>query len=117
MKKEIVGYHTEIDLESIFDDKSSLEQVIESLSNKHTELFDHACTNMGAEITGYKFKTAYDCSVHIEFYRMETDKEYDKRLRIEKNTLRDALRKKRLKEKKERAEYERLKKKFGEMPC
>ena len=120
MKKEVEANRSTLDLDIIFDDKTSLTQVIDTLSNIYNDRFDYTSNIMGVEVVNCRFETNYHgyeggMEVELIFYRMETDKEYDKRLLLDKKK-RDALKKKRLdKEKRERAQYERLKKIFGEI--
>ena len=120
MKKEVEAYRTTLDLDIIFDGKTSITQVIDTLLNTYNDRFDYTSNIMGVEVVNCRFETnyyGYDGGMEVEiiFYRMETDQEYDKRLSLEQKQ-KDLFKKKRLnKEEKERAEYERLKKKFGEM--
>ena len=120
MKKEVEAYRTTIELEDIFDGKNNVDEVIEALLKTYNELLDYTSNIMGVRVVRYNFETNYpghggSLEVLLVFYRMETDEEYDERLRFEQKN-KYTLEKKRLaKEKKERAEYERLKKKFGEV--
>ena len=122
MKKEVEAFRIIFDIDPLFNNNSSLNEIIESLNSRYMGYFNYAEAAVGHALTSHKFQTIYGCGgafdlidVILVFYRMETDEEYNERLVMEE-VRKDTLEKKRLdKEKKERAEYERLKKKFGEM--
>ena len=120
MKKEVEAYRTTLDIDIIFDGKTSLSQVVEALSNTYNGLFDYTSNISNVGVVNCRFETkssGYDGAVDVEliFYRMESDEEYNKRVLIEKEKEAKFEKKRLDKEKKERDEYERLKKKFGEM--
>ena len=118
MKREVEAYRTTLDLGTIFNDKTSLTQVIDALSSIYNYLFDYTNSISDEGVVNCRFKTNFSGfddneDVEIIFYRMETDEEYDKRLRFEQKNKYELEKKRLRKEKKERTEYERLKKKFG----
>ncbi len=95
--------------ESFYDilDGKTPEQVIEHMQGLRTY---YGTRDVYFDIQSY----GYDGGKELYMYerRLETDKEYDKRLSEEKKVRVKAKEAKALKEAKELAEYERLRKKF-----
>ena len=92
-------------------DGKSVEDVISKLQELKTEALNQGYDDLTVDV---------DYDGYWEFYgvRLETDEEYEKRLKaLEKQKAtnkRNALIRKQKKEEQDRKEYERLKKKFGD---
>jgi transcription elongation factor Elf1 len=118
-RQRVVDRTINVDLDTIFD-RCGIADVVESILAMRPQI------QYGAgEIEKFRVDADYDSfSVYMDVYRDETDAEMDKRIAKEEQFLqrqaaarerqREAARKKQMKtEDDERAEYERLRAKFG----
>ena len=96
-----------IDFYDVLDGKTP-DQVVESMKYYQEQ---YAGRDIYFDIQSYGYDGGKDLKLRER--RPETDKEYEKRIAEEKKEKEKVKATKALKEAKERAEYERLKKKFG----
>lgn len=111
MVKINTGY--DLDLHKIFDGKN-LYQSMETLK-KYTE----ECVSSIEKVCGkaeqivFDIDSGYDNTyIGISYYRMETDQEFENRIEVEERLRVKEEQRKQKQLKKDRAEYERLKKLF-----
>lgn len=105
MTKKLVKIRLE-DIKDIFE--GNIDEIVERLIKVKNSYESQGFTNLQAIVEhSYDY---YDIDLYGE--RLETDAEYQKRLKIEARERDAKAYAKRKKEEKERREYERLKKKF-----
>lgn len=116
MTDEIKNKIRVFDTHSTIHPDDGIDNLINSLEGaKHSEKSGE-WTDLSVEWTCEDYyKKGYTADWKIKGYRWETDKEYNKRIKELEKSKEYKKRMKEEKEQKEREEYERLKKKFGDV--